>query len=367
MSTAIGRRWPLVMLPLIAAWPSLDVPSSAVESPSDVVLVSRASGASGVKANGLSYGPQLAANGRHIVFASFASNLTPNDRKRDGDVFVRDLERHRTLLVSHANAASAGIAPAGAISANGRYVVFHGTTGQRLDVYVRDLRTGSFVVASRASGARGRRGNDDSSRGSISADGRWVLFHSQARNLTRERTGGLFVRDLQTHKTKLLVRIADSSGLTTEPVLAANGRYVAFKAGGDAGTQLFVFDWSTGAMEIVSRASGAEGALANDLMYGAKISADGRVVSFLSAATNLTEAGTAGETNVYVRDLRAQTTTRVSDSAPPDTPGRGVGDGALSSDGRFVVFLGSVETTAGGPSLEAILMRDLRTATRPSS
>jgi Tol biopolymer transport system component len=358
------RRWRWVLLASVAAWLSLDVLSSAVERPADVVLVSRAGGTNGAKANGSSYQPQLSANGRRAVFESLASNLTSDDRKRDADVFVRDLARHKTMLVSHANVAGATMAPTGnAISANGRFVVYQGTTGHRIDIYVRDLRTGSLVVASRASGPRGRRGNGDSSWGTISANGRWVLFHSEARNLTSEGSSGVFLRDLRTNRTELVVSIADSSGPEIEPVLAGNGRYVAFKAGTvDAGTQLFVFDRVTGAIEIVSRASGADGALANGLMYGALMSADGRVVSFLSAASNLTESGTAGETNVYVRDLRAQTTTRVSDSAPPGTPGRGYSDGALSSDGRFIVFLGSVERAPGEPPVEAILERDLELA-----
>ncbi|MEY2516907.1 MAG: hypothetical protein QOJ89_4265 [bacterium] len=71
-----------------------------------------------------------------------------------------------------------------------------------------------------------------------------------------------------------------------------------------------------GPPRVVSRASGAGGALADGPSSDAAISADGRRVAFTSAATNLAAAKPDNRRGVFARDLRRQTTTLVSPPAP---------------------------------------------------
>jgi hypothetical protein len=54
-------------------------------------LVSRASGADGALGNNFSDGVALTADGRFVLFTSFATTLTPDDT--DGGVFMRQLTR----------------------------------------------------------------------------------------------------------------------------------------------------------------------------------------------------------------------------------------------------------------------------------
>src|SRR5260370_1067500 len=93
------------------------------------------------------------------------------------------------------------------ISADGRYVAFRsdasnlvpGDTNGTEDVVVRSLQAGA--IASVSTNAGGDQGNSFSSNPSISADGRYVAFISGAFNLVPGDTNGtqdVFVRDLQT-------------------------------------------------------------------------------------------------------------------------------------------------------------------------
>ncbi len=67
-------------------------------------------------------------------------------------------------------------------------------------------------------------------------------------------------------------------------------------------------------------------------------SADGRIVAFESAATNLVPGDTNGVTDVFVHDRDTGTTTRVSvDSAGVEGNDRSLFP-AISGDGRYVAF-----------------------------
>ena len=89
--------------------------------------ISRVSVASdGSEANDRSYDGAISANGRFVTFASGAGNLVANDANGWVDIFVRDRQSGVTTRVSVASdgseADSNSYRPA--LSANGRYVVF---------------------------------------------------------------------------------------------------------------------------------------------------------------------------------------------------------------------------------------------------
>ena len=195
-----------------------------------LTLVSRADGAGGAKANLESGFPVLSADGRHVAFTSRASNLDPADTDTRSDVYVRDLLGDTTLVSradgaggakANGDAASDGVA----VSADGRYVAFSSRASNLdpadpdtvEDVFVRDLQTHRTTLASRADGVGGAKGNGISDLvGSLSADGRYVAFRSLAWNLDPlDSPAGndfdVFVRDLKTGQTTLASRGASGA------------------------------------------------------------------------------------------------------------------------------------------------------------
>ena len=168
----------------------------------------------GTQANGSSFYPALSANGQFVAFVSDATNLVPGDTNGQSDVFVRDRLKSTTERVSvgpggaQSNVYSGGFGLA--ISADGRFVAFSSyaknlvtpkDTGGLLDVFVRDRQAG---VTTRVSGRpNGLEADGDSGRYglSISGDGRFVAFTSEADNLVPGDTNGVedvFVHDRET-------------------------------------------------------------------------------------------------------------------------------------------------------------------------
>jgi Tol biopolymer transport system component len=184
----------------------------------------------------------ISADGRFVAFSSTASNLHPADTGQDRDVFVRDIQANTTELVSLASGANVtGHSDRFAISADGRFVVFTREIFTRVtfrtDVLRRDLVAGKTVLVGRASGRAGARGYGSHS-GSISANGRLVAFASGGAHLHPHDTDGLpdiFVRDLRTHTTTLASRATGRTGPngvggSHDPSLSADGRFVAFES-----------------------------------------------------------------------------------------------------------------------------------------
>src|SRR5205823_6032296 len=108
----------------------------------------------------------------------------------------------------------------------------------------------------------------------------------------------------------------------------------------DGGFDVFVRDRQTNITTLVSRATGAAGAKGNGVSFDPSISADGRFVAFVSAASNLDPADTDTGVDVFVRDLLANTTTLVSRATgAAGAKGNGVSfEPSVSADGRFVAF-----------------------------
>jgi Tol biopolymer transport system component len=131
------------------------------------------------------------------------------------------------------------------ISANGRYIAYgseannlvSGDTNVRDDVFIHDRQTGQTSRISIASD--GTQGNDASGNPSISADGRFIAFYSGANNLVSSdvnNCGDVFVFDRQTSQTSLISVSSDGTqgnGGGWTPSISADGRYVAFESGAD--------------------------------------------------------------------------------------------------------------------------------------
>jgi Tol biopolymer transport system component len=204
-------------------------------------------GASAVEGNGVSDTPSVDAKGDVLAFVSAASNLVPADTNAASDVFVRGLQDKTLTRVSvssqgeQANGASLGAV----ISGDGRRVAFCSSasnlvpddTNKALDVFVYDLTTQHLERVSVSSA--GGQGDGGSCDPSLSGDGRLVAFSSDASNLVADDVAfvgdtnyrDVFVHDTQTHLT---VRISvppgshRANGGSNSPALSANGRVVAF-------------------------------------------------------------------------------------------------------------------------------------------
>ena len=197
-------------------------------------------GPGGVQGNAGSYSPALSAGGRFVAFQSWASNLVPGDTNGRTDVFVHNRRTGRTERVSvgpngaQGNAGSASPA----LSADGRFVAFGsdatnlvpGDTNGEADVFVHDRRTGTTERVSVGPG--GGQGNGESFSPSLSADGRFVAFQSYATNLVpgdTNNTSDVFVRDRGTGTTERVSVRRDGVHDTSDTLtLSADGRFVAF-------------------------------------------------------------------------------------------------------------------------------------------
>lgn len=321
----------------------------------------------GVQPNGNSATPAVSDDGRFVAFASGATNLGSGGVSQ---IFVRDRQAGTTTLVSRragqfgAQGDQSSFDPT--ISADGRLVAFVSQASLDpvadpevfdSDVYVRDIVEHTTTLVSRTNGATGAQANATSSIASISPDGRYVVFASQATNLPgdADSTQDNFVRDLVASTTTLVSRATDGTKANSTSIasaISAGGRFVAFSSGAsnlvadDSGQDdVFVRDVQAGTTELISRATGAGGAKGNgasgtvDGLAGVSISRDGRFATFVSAASNLHPDDADAIPDVFVRDLQQQTT---------DLASRATGAGAkgsarsqtprISGDGRLVAF-----------------------------
>lgn len=108
-----------------------------------------------------------------------------------------------------------------------------------------------------------------------------------------------------------------------------------------------------GAPEIVSRASGPDGAVADADAFDAVLSADAGVVAFASQAGNLGSSGRRAR--IYARDLRTSVTTALSTDAHGPA-----GQPAISGDGRFVAWT-TRRVTRDGRLLARVWRHDRQT------
>jgi Tol biopolymer transport system component len=346
----------------------------------------------GGQGNESSLDPQVSANGRYVAFLSAASTLVPGDTNGTADVFVRDrwAGTVRRVSVPDSGAQSEGGAHSGLrISADGRYVAFlsyaadlvPGDTNDTSDVFVHDRKEGRTTRVS-VSGTGGQSDGFSAFSLALSADGRYVLFDSEATNLVPGDTNNfsdVFLHDRRTGRTSR-VSLSSAGGQgnhrSESPAISADGRYVAFAsfAGnlvpGDTNdfSDVFLHDRRTGRTALISRTpAGTPG------LYGSfypSLSADGRHVAYLSEAPDLVRGDANDRVDVFVRDRRAGRTTMVSVSGSGRQGNDHSNVSAISADGRYVVFSSPATTLVPGDdnASEDVFVRDRtrRTTTRVS-
>jgi Tol biopolymer transport system component len=285
----------------------------------------------GVQANQLSTLPQrgdyVSGDGRYVAYMSFANNLVAGDTNAAWDIFLRDRLNGTTERISVNSAGQQGNGLCGlfgiSISNDGRYVAFYseannlvaGDTNGAGDIFMRDRLLGTTERVSL--GANGVQGNGRSRYPALNEDGRYIVFDSSATNLVPGDTNGV--------------------------------------------DDVFLRDRVSGTTEIISRNS--SGTESNGHSAGPTISADARFVAFASAATNLVLGDTNGFADIFVKDRSTGNLERVNVS----TLGMQSNNDCyawsnISANGRYVVFASlATNLVFGDTNGQAdVFMRDLQ-------
>jgi len=301
-------------------------------------LVSRSS--TGALGNGASSRPSISDDGRLVAFRSYASNLVAGDFNLVGDVFVvdRDVDGNgvfdepggtSTTLVSKNAAGTQGNALSSLprISADGLSITFRsdasnlvfGDTNGKRDVFVYDIASAQITLVSKAS--TGAASNGDSTRPSISDDGRFVSFFSDASNLVAGDTNQHCALDIFGQ----LVCIPGSDCFVVDRDSDGNG----------------VFDEALGTSLTRVSVTGA-GLEANDRSEDPEISGNGRYIGFWTDATNLFAGDTNGVQDAVVLDRDADgngifdevggTSIKLLNQSAAGVQGNGVSKRAVVSD-----------------------------------
>ncbi len=320
---------------------------------------------------GRSVYPAISASGRFVAFSSGATDLVPGDTNGGYDIFVRDRKKGTTTRVSVDSAggeAMGGGSGEAAISANGRFIAFDssttnlvpGDTNNMSDVFVHDRKTGVTTrVSVDSNGAQAIGGQSVSP--SISANGRFVAFESEATNLVPGDSNAkqdVFVHD---RETGITTRVSvESSGLQSDDdsgnaAISKNGRFVAFESeatnlvAGDTNSDgdVFVRDRENGITTRVSVDSIGE--QSNGESHAPAISANGRFVAFASRSVNLVAGDVNGLQDVFVVDRKTGKVERASVStAGAEAAGGDSGEPRISRNGRFVVFESTATNLVAG-------------------
>ncbi len=302
---------------------------------------------------------RISADGGVVVFTTAAA-LVPADTHREPDVYARDLRRGTTTLVSARADGGAGDGPSffGSPSADGRLVAFQSQAGDLApgdddgieDVFVRDLATGTTRLASVTSLPPGTVGAYFEPR--LSGDGRTVLFGS----LDRRDRLRLWARDLVTGRSQQVRTGVGDEHVVTGWGLSASGRYVSFATDApladddrNGAFDASRLDRSGGGTVLLSR--GDDGRPSSGGSDVVDLSADGSVALFTSASGGLVAGDSNGLHDVFRRDVRRDTTTRVSVSTTGEQADAESGytqDVAISADGRHLAFVSFADNLVPG-------------------
>lgn len=310
----------------------------------------------------------VSTNGRFVAFWSEADNLAVGDTNGFRDVFVHDLANGANFLVSvNSNGVPGnGLSTDPAISGNGRFVVFASSSSdmaandanKSTDVFLYDLQTGTIALVSANTSGNGT-GNAASYSPSISVDGRYVLYFSNAGDLVpgsvQNSSGNLFWRDMQSGTNRAITSY--SSGSIVRAINAAmtpDGQRVVYSVQFNAPTATcYVWDASSG-QNIYTNAASAT-------ISKTAISPDGNQIIFYQTnqvvlvdlnsktqvlfSNSLSRAGcqfsadsrslayVAGTNQIYLYDFKTGSNVLVSAGAIGncDMP-------TISGDGRFVAY-----------------------------
>ena len=357
--------------------------------------------ASSASANGPSEAPSISDDGRYVAFMSTATNLVAGapDPGSTRDIFIRDLVSGATTQIrpQGSNEYPNGESSDANISPDGRFVTFSSiatnlvpggqvdNNGVR-DVFVFEQATG--IIERVSVDSNEVEGNALSYAGSVSSDGRYIVFVSYATNLSAPDLNGkpdVFVRDRWagvTTRASVSTTGVEGNGEVWGAVASSNASVIGFSSRATnfaPGTSelpgepverydVFVRDVPSGTTSWVSSTvpSPWVGGYDNEAFIGS-ISGDGRYVSFSAVADRPPPDQWEAAGEVFVHDRVTNQTRGVSfdylGGFADDSSG-GIGEHSVSNDGQFVAFRSHATdiVPADGNATSDIFLRDMAMA-----
>ncbi|MDX1687380.1 MAG: hypothetical protein R3248_05290 [Candidatus Promineifilaceae bacterium] len=314
----------------------------------------------GQQGNCDSEAPAISGGGRTVVFHSCAFNLVPNDTNNVQDVFAYDRNTGEVRRVSvHTDGTGANdVSGDPSVSGDSQIVAFWSHADNLIagddegwtDIFLHDQGTRATWRITVNSFGQG--GNGDSQYPAVSNDGRYVVYESDASNLTPGDSGiyrDIFLFDLETGVTER-VSVSDdeqeAEGESFAAAVSGSGRYVAFVSyaanlvddDGNSYPDVFVRDRVDGRTMRVNVSNGGDEVEVFETDQEPTFSADGRYVAFKSRASNLAANDTNGVGDVFLYDLQAGTISLASLNSE-GIQGNDAGQSpSLSYDGRYLAF-----------------------------
>jgi len=329
----------------------------------------------GTEADGDTTDAALSGDANTVAFVANASTLVESDTNGVADVFIRIRDKSTTQRISENEAGVEGNAASGTVVANERSVSlssdgeFVAYTASATNLITDDFNSAEDVflykvsqnqtslVSASAAGAQG----DAASYGAFTtSSGAKVTFTSAATNLVSGDTNSatdIFIKtvsDGAISRVSVSESAAEANGNSRAAYPSGDGSLVVFES--DA-TNMVTSDTNSSAdifvrniaLETTSRVSvSSAGVEANGASSLPVISGDGKIVAFLSAASNLVTGDSNGVTDVFVRDIAKATTERISvSSAGSQANAASIGQLGISVDGRYVTFTSSASNLVG--------------------
>ncbi|HSH03023.1 MAG TPA: hypothetical protein VLL52_10935 [Anaerolineae bacterium] len=315
-------------------------------------------GSQGEQSNHHSMQAVISSNGRFVAFATHATNLAP-DNNTYSDIYLRDITLGLTQRITLApdGSESNGRSLDPTISANGRYIAFTSyatnlvpdDTNLSRDIFLHDRQTGLTELVSLTH--TGQQSNNISMKPSLSSDGRYIVFVSEATNLVpndNNNNQDIFIRDRLQQTTKRISHNDDGvegNSNSYNPVISANGRYIIYASSShnlvpndtNGVNDIFRHDLATNTTILISQ--NEQGIIGNGHSQYPDISADGRYITYYSQATNLVPNDNNQAFDIFWHDTVTNQTVRAS----RDSNGREANDSsfyqALSGNGRYITFM----------------------------
>jgi Tol biopolymer transport system component len=248
------------------------------------------------------------------------------------------------------------------------------------NIYLWERASGKTALLSRShvaafeNAARGESMLSENS--AFTDDGIKMVFASQspaADVFDGNGTWDVFLLDRSSGQKELVSVSADGqsagSAASVQPIISGNGRFIAFVSqatnlvGVDtqSSSQLYVRDISTGTTKLVRNKDGVA-PLKGFLGHSLSFSADGRLLCFASASTDLDVRDSQPQIDIFVYDTTNDSVALVSyDSSNTAGANANCINPVISPDGRFVAFRSNASNFGFGNAVNVAYVRNLQT------
>ncbi|QDG74607.1 PD40 domain-containing protein [Labrenzia sp. PHM005] len=274
--------------------------------------------------NGTSSSPSVSADGKTVVFGSSATNLIvgQTDNNEQTDIFLFDAN---TKSLTNLTVGSNGHNTNASVSYNGNAVAFSSIATNLVDGQIDSSSSDIFLYDATTQTTKNLTfgANAGSYNASISGDGNFVVFESDATNLVNGQsdTNGLkdiFIYDVNSQTVQNLT--LGANGESIKAVTSQDGMIVVFESDAtnlvsgqndnNLSRDIFLYNANTGKMTNLTH-GGYSGS------HNASVSSDGKTVVFNSYANTLVtgQADVNGSSDIFVYDVETQTTSNITHGA----------------------------------------------------